>query len=123
MAGMKMTPAQLAALTAAGKYFGDPKLGKQRIKDFGKIVAGNAGAMSGAPIGDRRVSPKSVRANADKFGPQLPAKSSSVKPTATKPTTIKPTATKPTTTTTSTTTTSVPKKPKSMIGNQYKGKK
>jgi hypothetical protein len=39
MAGKKMTPAQLKALVEAGKFFGDPKLGKKRIADFKKTLA------------------------------------------------------------------------------------
>jgi len=83
MAGAKMTPAQAKALAEAGKWFGDPKLGKQRIKDFGKMIAGNAASMSGAPMNDKRVNTSSVRANAAKYGPQLPtgAKSKPASPT------------------------------------------
>ena len=43
-----------AGLAAAGRYFGDPQKGKERIRSFGNTAIGAAGPASGAPIGDNR---------------------------------------------------------------------
>jgi len=43
-----------AGLAAAGRYFGDPQKGKERIRSFGNTAIGAAGSASGSPVGDNR---------------------------------------------------------------------
>ena len=72
MADKKMTPAQAKALKEAGKYFGDPKLGKQRMADFKKTLASGYAGLTVNPqtkpknsqpltSGQREAKPKTTR--------------------------------------------------------------
>ena len=55
-----------AGLAAAGRYFGDPQKGKERIRSFGNTAIGAAGPASGAPIGDNRGTSKRYAARVGK---------------------------------------------------------
>jgi len=60
-----------AGLAAAGRYFGDPKKGKERIRSFGNTAIGAAGSASGAPMGDNRNG--TIRPNRGAGNPGRPA--------------------------------------------------
>jgi hypothetical protein len=60
-----------AGLAAAGRYFGDPQKGKERIRSFGNTAIGAAGSASGAPMGDNRNG--TIRPNRGAGNPGRPA--------------------------------------------------